>query len=163
MRFTATRDVDLRSSWRALGAVLACAAMACLTSCQMRSTAASENAKSGPRAAVLFCVVKASGCAPSFAFSAASDREITIRTTTSGAVAGNHTQRLEIVAPDGRDFPETRTGFRVVEGAGEIVPETRTIATAEMRASERRITGTWTVRVHLDGQLLATQSFEMRP
>jgi hypothetical protein len=158
-----TRNGTLRSIGRVTSAVLACVAAACLTSCQMRSTAASENAKAGPRAGVVFCIAKAFGCVPASAFSAAADRELTIRTSTVGIAPGNHTERIEIVGPDGSEYPETRTGFRVLEGSKEPVPETRTISIAEMRTSQRRFTGSWMVRVFLDGHLLATQNFEMRP
>jgi hypothetical protein len=32
-----------------------------------------------------------------------------------------------------------------------------------LRTSQKRLTGNWTVRLLLDGKLLSTETFEMRP
>lgn len=156
-----------RSSARAGQARLAIAALASVSvlcnGCQTRSTAASETAKAGPSASVSICVASAQSCVSAASFNASNTKELTIRAWTLGVPPGNHTQTLAIVMPDGSEYPETRTGFRVPDGSKDPFSELRTIPIAGLRTSQKRLTGNWTVRLLLDGKLLSTETFEMRP
>jgi hypothetical protein len=145
-------------------AIVALAAVSVLCDgCQTRSTAASETAKAGPRASLAFCVASAQGCTPAATFSAANTKELTVRAWTIGAPPGNHTQSLMVMMPSGEEYPETRIGFRVLDGSKDAVPEMRTISMADLRSAQKHVTGSWTVRLLLDGKLLATETFEMKP
>ena len=127
------------------------------------STAASETAKSGPHASISFCAANAQACTAAASFSAASTKELTIRSWTIGVPAGNHTQTLMILMPNGEEYPETRIGFRVPDGSKDAVPEIRTIPVGELRSTQKRLTGSWMIRLFLDGKLISTDTFEMRP
>jgi hypothetical protein len=135
----------------------------CCTSCQTRSTAASETAKAGPTASISFCVASVENCAPAASFTASNAKELTIRSWTLGVPPGNHTQILAISMPDGAAYPETRTGFRVPDGSKEPFEELKAISMAEMKPTQNKMAGIWTVRLLLDGKLLATEKFEMKP
>jgi len=139
------------------------AASALLTGCQTRSTAASETAKSGPHASISFCAANAQDCTPAASFSAGTTKDLTIRSWTIGVPAGNHTQILMILMPSGEEYPETRIGFRVPDGSKDAIPEMRTIPLGELRNEQKHLTGSWTVQVLLDGKLLSTDTFEMKP
>jgi hypothetical protein len=139
------------------------AASALLTGCQTRSTAASETAKSGPHASISFCAANAQDCTPAASFSAGTTKDLTIRSWTIGVPAGNHTQILMILMPSGEEYPETRIGFRVPDGSKDAIPEMRTIPLGELRNEQKHLTGSWTVQVLLDGRLLSTDTFEMKP
>jgi hypothetical protein len=144
-------------------AVMSACASAFLSGCQTRSTAASETSKAGPHASISFCVASPQACTPAASFSAASTKELTIRSWTLGVPAGNHTQALEIQMPSGEEYPETRIGFRVPDGSKDAIPEMRTIPMTELRSAQKPVTGSWTVRLLLDGKLITTQTFEMKP
>jgi hypothetical protein len=164
------RPVSLGRSWKfaratdgfAVVLALVCAAMLC-TGCQTRSTAASETAKAGPVASISFCAASAQTCVPAASFSVASTRELAIRAWTTGVPLGNHTETLSVLMPGGEEFPESRTGFRVPDGSKDALPEMRTIPIADLRTAHKRVIGNWTVRLSLDGKLLETETFEMRP
>jgi hypothetical protein len=162
--------VSLGRSWKfahaaqVSGVVVAlAAASALLTGCQTRSTAASETSKAGPRASITFCVANGQACTPEASFSVASTKELTIRAWTIGVPTGNHTQSLVILMPDGEEYPESRVGFRVPDGSKDAIPEMRTIPVADLRSAQKRLAGSWTVRLLLDGKVLATETFEMKP
>lgn len=130
---------------------------------QTRSTAASETVKTGPRASISFCATSAQNCAPAASFAASNTKELTIHSWTLGVPPGNHTQTLAISMPDGAEYPETRTGFRVPDESNDPCQELRTISMAEWQSSPSKIAGIWTVRLLLDGKLLATEKFEIKP
>jgi hypothetical protein len=80
-----------------------------------------------------------------------------------GVPPGNHTETLTVLMPSGEEYPETRTGFRVPDGSKDAFPEMRAIPISDLRNAQKRVTGDWTVRLFLDGKLLETETFEMRP
>jgi hypothetical protein len=155
--------ISARAAQRCVTGVLLVGALLSCNSCQTRSTAASETAKAGPRASISFCATSAQNCAPAASFTASNTKELTIRAWTLGVPPGNHTQILAISMPDSAEYPETRTGFRVPDGSKDPFQELRTISMAELQSSPNKIAGIWTVRLLLDGKLLATEKFEMKP
>ncbi len=65
--------------------------------------------------------------------------------------------------PDGRQYQETKVGFRVVAESTEPVEAMRTIPIAGTWVQSRHVTGVWKVRCSLDGQVLATAEFRLEP
>jgi hypothetical protein len=114
-------------------------------------------------ASISFCAANAQGCTPAASFSVASTKELSIRAWTMSVPPGNHTEKLVVVMPGGEEYPETRTGFRMPDGSKDAFPETRAIPIADLRSAQKHVAGDWTVRLFLDGKLLETETFEMRP
>lgn len=152
---------------RARGLVVALTAAACvLTGCQPQSSSAHErNAQNRltPVATVTFCSHKPAACSSADDFSIGATSELEIKTAIEHAAPGNHTQSLEIVMPDGRQYQETKVGFRVVAESTEPVEAMRTIPIAGTWVQSRHVTGVWKVRCSLDGQVLATAEFRLEP
>lgn len=146
--------------WAAAIVLSVCGALA---GCQTHLTSANERVKQPSAATISFCDGEPTGCLPGAAFSEARTREVVIRTEIENATAGNHTEKMEIVQPDGTVYQETRVGFRVLDGSNEPIPGERAIPMANTWIQQRHVTGIWTVRLSLDGEVLATQQFVVKP
>lgn len=145
-----------------LFALLAVVSLA-LAGCQPQSSSANERVVSPPSAAISFCSSRPAGCAPGSVFSVTGTHDLAVKTSIEHVAPGDHTQSLEITMPDGRQYEETKVGFRVPENSNVPVPGVRTIPIAGTWIQTRNVTGVWKVRYSLDGKLLAISDFRLEP
>jgi hypothetical protein len=97
-------------------------------------------------------------CADAQTFSLAQIRDLAIHVDWKNVPQGTRTQKLEMFDPGGGSYQVLNSSF-VEEGSG--TGEVQTDALIPISGSmitQRGITGTWTLRVSLDGQAIATQS-----
>jgi hypothetical protein len=115
------------------------------------------------QASVTVCNRTPSGCAPGASFSLGTLRDLAINTAWSNVPAGTHTQTTEILEPGGGLFETKSQAFAIADNSDgtaqteEIVPVSGTMIT------QRRLTGTWKVRVSLDTTMNVMQTVQLGP
>lgn len=149
-------------------ALLACAAL-CLavgfSACQTGMTSANGGNPPPPvtGATVSFCDDGEGACTPSTSFSVASMRDLVISVNWENLSAGNHTQMLEVLQPEGGLYQASQSSFLVSDASQSSLKMTRTLPVAGAWISQRRMTGEWSVRVSLDGKAITSQTVEINP
>lgn len=112
---------------------------------------------------VTLCNRTPSSCTSGASFSLATLRDLAINVDWSNVPAGTHTQTTEILEPSGGLFEVKSQAFAIADNSNgaaqteEIVPVSGTMIT------QRRLTGTWKVRVSLDTTMSATQTVQIDP
>jgi hypothetical protein len=114
-------------------------------------------------ATISLCDDGISGCPTSNSFSAAAMRDLVIKVGWENLPAGNHVQTTEILIPGGGLYQSTRTAFLIEDGAPGSLTTKRILPVAGTWIPQRQITGNWSVRVSLDGQIIASQTVELNP
>lgn len=109
-----------------------------------------------------FCSDPGPNCAPAGSFSIASLRDLSIVVRWSNVPAGTHTQRLDILEPDGGLYQTVNTGFAVAPSNGSATT-TQPIPVAGSWISQRSLSGNWTVQVSLDDQPVGSQVVRLDP
>jgi len=160
------RALMLKRPWRT--ALLGCAA-ACLaagfSACQTGTTSGNGGTPPPPvtDATISFCDDGPGSCTPATSFSVASLRDLVISVNWENLSAGNHTQMLEIMQPDGGLYQATTSSFLVGNASQSSLTTTRSLPVAGAWISQRRITGEWSVRVSLDGNAITSQPVQLNP
>jgi hypothetical protein len=109
-------------------------------------------------ASISVCNKTPDSCADAQTFSLAQIRDLAIHVDWKNVPQGTRTQKLEMFDPGGGSYQVLNSSF-VEEGTG--MGEVQTDALIPISGSmitQRGITGTWTLRVSLDGQAIATQN-----
>jgi hypothetical protein len=112
---------------------------------------------------VSFCSDPGPNCAPASSFSIASLRDLNIVVQWSSVPAGTHTQRLDILEPDGGLYQTFNTGFAIDANSGGFVTTTGIVPVAGSWISQRFLSGNWTVQVSLDDQLQGSSVVRLDP
>lgn len=146
--------------------LLLCVLLAALgtSSCMGNSTSANGGPPPPiPSAAISFCDDGTASCTPANSFSVASLRDLVININWENLPDGNHLQSLEILIPGGGLYQSTETAFLTESPSPHTFSAMRLLPVAGTWISQRQITGDWTVRVSLDGQLIATEMVQLNP
>jgi hypothetical protein len=148
--------------------ILAAAAVLLVTmgfsACQMTSADGGNPTPAGPPSATFsFCDKEASGCSGETTFSTAATRDLEVKVSWQNVPAGNHVQTLEILIPSGDLYQQTQMAFGVLQGSAEPLVAIQTLPVAGTWIQQRSMTGEWTARVSLDGQVIATQTVQLTP
>jgi hypothetical protein len=155
---------SVRSGWKEAllaGSML----LLCLpsVSCAAGSTSADGGPPAPATATISFCDDAVSGCPTESTFSLATIRDLVVKVDWFGVPAGNHSQAVRVLLPDGGTFELSQTGFLIDPRSDSSFLSVRSIPLAGSWVTQRRVTGTWSVEVSLDGQLVSTRAVEMTP
>ena len=114
-------------------------------------------------AAMTVCNKTPDGCSQQQSFSLGTIRDLAIHVDWKNVAPGTRTQKLELLDPGGGSYQVLNTSF-VEEDGGNGAAETDVlIPISGSMITQRSITGTWTFRVSLDDQTVATQSVAFAP
>ena len=112
---------------------------------------------------ISFCSDPGPNCAPASSFSIASLRDLNIVVQWSNVPAGTHTQRLDILEPDGGLYRTFNTGFAIDANSGGSATTTGIVPVAGSWISQRFLSGNWTVQVSLDDQAQGSSVVRLDP
>jgi hypothetical protein len=129
--------------------------------CQTNSPSAAKVPPTPPNAALTFCESGYSDCSPASSFSVSTVRDVKINVAWENVPAGNHVQKLEILVPSGGLYQQATTAFAIPDDSTEPFVAMRSLPVAGTWIQQRQITGEWTVRVSLDGQVIASQTVQL--
>lgn len=138
-------------------------AMVGFSACQMTSADRGNAMPAAPSATFSFCDNEASGCSGETSFSTAATRDLEVKVSWQNVPAGNHVQTLEILIPSGDLYQQTQMAFGVAQVSTEPLVAIQTLPVAGTWIQQRSMTGEWTARVSLDGQVIATQTVQLTP
>lgn len=114
-------------------------------------------------ATITFCNDGMENCEPATVFSVAGLRDLVINVAFENVPPGNHVQQLEILLPGGGPYRVTQRGLLISGDVAGAYSLTRNLAVVGTPISLRHMTGMWSVRASLDGQVIATQPVELNP
>jgi hypothetical protein len=114
-------------------------------------------------ATISFCDDGEGTCTPATSFSVASLRDLVINVNWENLSAGNHTQMLEVLQPDGGLYQAGQSSFLVSDASQSSLTMKRILPVAGAWISQRRMTGEWSVRVSLDGKAITSQTVQINP
>ncbi len=134
-----------------------------LCGCQTNSPSGAKVPPTPPSAALTFCESGFAGCSPASSFSVSTVRDVKINIAWENVPAGNHIQKLEILVPTGGLYQQTTTAFAAPDNSSQPLAAMRSLPVAGTWIQQRQITGEWTVRVSLDGQVIASQTVQLTP
>jgi hypothetical protein len=112
---------------------------------------------------VSVCSNPGPNCAPASSFSIASLRDLSIVVRWTNVPAGTHTQRLDILEPDGGLYQTFNTSFAIAANSGGSATTTGTVPVAGSWISQRFLSGNWTVQVSLDDRPEGSQVVRLDP
>jgi len=101
-------------------------------------------------------------CASATSFGVNTARDLIITVDWQNLPPGNHVQSLAVLIPVGGPYQVTQTTFNAENSMGAFTT-TRIFPVAATWIPQRHITGSWTIQVSLDGQLVASQPIELNP
>jgi hypothetical protein len=114
-------------------------------------------------ASISVCNKTPNACADAQTFSLAQIRDLSIHVDWKNVSPGTRTQKLEMLDPGGGSYQVLNTSFLEEEaGTGQAQTDSLIPISGSM-ITQRGMTGTWTLRVSLDGQEVATQSITFEP
>jgi hypothetical protein len=116
-----------------------------------------------PGAIFTFCDDGSPECTPATSFSVAELRDLVIKVSWENIPTGNHLQTLEIMIPGGGLYQSTQNAFLTDSSSSGSFAATRILPVAGTWIQLRQITGDWTVRVSLDGQVVASEMVALNP
>ena len=109
-------------------------------------------------ASISICNKTPDACADAQTFSLAQIRDLIVHVDWKNVSPGTRTQKLEMLDPGGGSYQVMNTSFvEEVGGTGEAQTDLLIPISGSM-ITQRGMTGTWTLRVSLDGREAATQS-----
>lgn len=159
-----------KSAWRSdfLNWAILALAFASLTiggaGCANSVQSPSGNGTGNPTSvSVSVCSDPGPNCAAASSFSIASLRDLSIVVRWTNVPAGTHTQRLDILEPDGGLYQTFNTSFAIAANSGGSVTTTGTVPVAGSWISQRFLSGNWTVQVSLDDQPEGSQAVRLDP
>jgi hypothetical protein len=109
-------------------------------------------------ASISVCNKTPDSCADQQSFSLAQIRDLAIHVDWKNVSAGTRTQKLEMIDPGGGSYQVLNTSFVEEDGGNGEAQTDALIPISGSMITQRGITGTWTFRVSLDGQAVATQN-----
>jgi hypothetical protein len=133
------------------------------SACQMQSTPGNGGGSPPPvvSAIISFCDDGVASCPAASSFSVASLRDLVVKINWENVPAGNHTEILELLLPGGGEYRVTQTGFLIPGSSAGSFSTLRSFPVVGTAISQRRITGSWSVRASIDGQPIATRFVEL--
>jgi len=114
-------------------------------------------------AAMTVCNRTPDGCSQQQSFSLGTIRDLAIRVDWKNVAPGTRTQKLELLDPGGGSYQVLNTSFVEEDGGSGAAATDVLIPISGSMITQRSITGTWTFRVSLDDQTIATQSVTFAP
>jgi hypothetical protein len=114
-------------------------------------------------AAMTVCNKTPDGCSQQPSFSLVAIRDLAIHVDWKNVTPGTRTQKLEMLDPGGGSYQVLNTSFVEEDGGNGAAATDVLIPISGSMITQRSITGTWTLRVSLDEQTVATQSITFAP
>jgi hypothetical protein len=147
-----------------VGLAVAALAAAGLSGCAANSTSSPAAAPVLPMAASLsVCNQTPAGCSTAASYSLGTMRDLGVNVQWSHVPEGTHSATLEVLEPAGGAYQVQNVSF-VIAGTNDGSAETNILVPiAGSWVTRRGVTGTWNVRISLDGQNIGTQSVEFQP
>ena len=109
-------------------------------------------------ASISVCNKTPDACADAQTFSLAQIRDLAIHVDWKNVPQGTRTQKLEMFDPGGGSYQVLNTSFVEEDGGNGELQTDSLIPVSGSMITQRGITGVWTFRVSLDGQVIATQN-----
>jgi hypothetical protein len=146
----------------AMAAMLACLGL-WLAGCAEGGAMSSAPAQPQIAATVTTCNRTPSGCVTQGSFSLAAMRDLAVHVDWQNVPPGTRTQKLELLDPGGGSYQVVNASFVIEEGATGSAATDALIPISGSAIAQRQITGSWTIRISLDGVLVATQGVAFQP
>jgi hypothetical protein len=131
--------------------------------CQTNSPSAAKIPPPPPSASLTFCESGLADCTPTSSFSVSTARDVKISIAWQNVPVGNHIQKLEVLVPTGGLYQQSTTAFAIPDDSGQPLVAMRSLPVAGTWIQQRQITGEWTLRVSLDGQVITSQTVQLTP
>jgi len=146
----------------ACGSLLAVLALA---GCGQYSASSMPTPPSNPAvsATVNFCNSGASNCPPSSSFQLSGLRDLTLNIEWQNLKAGQHSQTVSFLLPNGDPYRSFETSFEVPDGNTAGVATSQSLPVAGTPIVQRSLGGAWQVTVALDGKPVSTQMVTLNP
>lgn len=109
-------------------------------------------------ASISVCNKTPDACADAQTFSLAQIRDLAIHVDWKNVPQGTRTQKLEMFDPGGGSYQVLNASFVEEDGENGEAQTDSLIPISGSMITQRGITGVWTFRVSLDGQVIATQT-----
>jgi hypothetical protein len=112
------------------------------------------------QAVITLCDSSTTNCTPATSFGLQSMRDLQVVVNWQNLVPGTHAQKVSFILPGGDLYQAFEMSFEVAGGSAttmQALPVTGTWIT------QRRLTGTWSVALELDGQPVGTQTVLFTP
>lgn len=140
------------------------AALAGCASGSMQTPASPANpAPLSASATMVICDSAAPGCAGLTSFSISKVRDLSVTVVWKNVAAGTHTQRLDLLLPNGGLYQTFSSGFVQPAGPSSQLEVKQQIPVVGTWITQRALTGKWSVNVFLDGQNLSTGPLDLQP
>jgi hypothetical protein len=135
------------------------------SACQLASTLADGGNPPPPPVtlAISVCDDGTPDCASATSFEVNTVRDLVINAAWENLPPGNHIQTLEILIPAGGPYQVTQLALNAGASPSGSFTTTQIFPVAATWIPQRKITGDWTVRVSLDGQVFASQMIQLNP
>jgi hypothetical protein len=114
-------------------------------------------------ATVTFCNSATPSCAGASTFSLRALRDLNINVSWQNVAKGTHAQTVTVLSPDGELFQAMEIAFEIPAGSQGTATVTQTLPVIGTWITQRRLTGTWNIRVSLDDQAIATNPIQLTP
>lgn len=114
-------------------------------------------------AAISVCNKTPDGCSQQPSFSLVAIRDLAIHVDWKNVSSGTRTQKLEMLDPGGGSYQVLNTSFVEEDGDNGAAATDVLVPISGSMITQRSITGTWTLRVSLDEQAVATQRITFAP
>jgi hypothetical protein len=144
-------------------AALVCLLPLTFSACLMGSASADGGDLPPVSATISVCDNGTPDCPPATSFGVNTARDLIITVAWQNLPPGNHVQTLEILIPAGGPYQVTQTTFNADGSPTNSYTTTRIFPVAATWIAQRQITGDWTVRVSLGGQVIASQVVQLNP
>jgi hypothetical protein len=148
---------------RAVLAVAFCVAATGFSGCAGADIAVVPPPQAQVAAAMTVCNKTPDGCSPQPSFSLGVIRDLAIHVDWKNVTPGTRTQKLEMMDPGGGSYQILNTSFVEQDGGNGAASTDVMIPISGSMITQRSITGTWTLRISLDEQMVATQTVTFAP
>lgn len=114
------------------------------------------------QAQIVLCNSIMANCTQESSFSLQSVRNVDVMVNWQNVAAGTHTQRVTFLLPSGDVYKAFDLSFAVADGSS-VATTMQALPVDGTWIARRRLTGAWSLSLELDGQSVATQTFEIMP
>lgn len=114
-------------------------------------------------ATMLICDSAAPGCSGLTSFSISKVHDLSVTVVWENVAAGTHTQRLDLLLPNGNLYQTFSSGFAQPANSMTQLEVKQQIPVVGTWITQRALTGKWSVSVSLDGQILSTGPLDFQP
>jgi hypothetical protein len=146
-----------------LGAALTAALALVSTGCAAAGSNAVNPVVMPAAATISVCNQTEQGCSTAAAFSLSNVRDLSVDVQWQHLDAGTHTQTLELLEPGGGTYQVQNTSFLIANGNDGAAKTNVAIPLAGSWVTQRVVTGSWSVRISLDGQNISTTPVVFQP